>query len=62
MSPAVTVIVTVSVAIFPSGSVTFSSKTSTALFTSWVGAVKLALARLALDSVTDGVPVVCRQA
>ena len=62
MSPAVTVIVTVSVAIFPRGSVTFSSKTSSTSLASCVGAVKLALARLALVSVTLGVPVVCDQA
>ena len=61
MSPAVTVIVTVSVPDSPLASVTVSVKTRLALFTSCVGAVKLAEARLALVRLTLGVPDVCRQ-
>ena len=60
MAPAVTVIVTLSVSDSPRASVTVSSKTRLALDTSWSGAVKLAEARLALVSVTDGVPDDCR--
>ena len=61
MAPAVTVIATVSVSDSPRASVTVSSKTRLALFTSCVGAVKLAEARFALVRLTLGVPDVCDQ-
>ena len=56
LGPAVTVMVTVSVPDAPLLSVTVSSKTRLALFTSCVGAVKLAFRVEALERVTDGVP------
>ena len=62
MAPAVTVIVTVSVWVALSSSVTVSSKTRLASAASCDGAVKLAIAVLSLDRVTDGVPDDCRQA
>ena len=61
LAPAVTVIVTLSVSDAPRASVTVSSKTRLALDTSWAGAVKRAVARLALDRLTLGVPDDCRQ-
>ena len=59
MAPAVTVMVTVSETRKLCGSVTVSLKTSTALVTSCVGAVKLALAAVAPDRLTLGVPDDC---
>ena len=57
--PAVTVMVTVSETRKLCGSVTVSLKTSTALVTSCVGAVKLALAEVELAMLTDGAPDEC---
>ena len=56
MAPAVTVMVTLSETARPWGSVTVSWKTRLALFTSWVGALKLAAAVLALVRGTVGEP------
>ena len=61
LSPAVTVIVTVSVLDSPLASVTVSVKTRLASLTSCVGAVKLAEARFALVRLTLGVPDDCDQ-
>ena len=53
--------VTVAEPAAPRASVTVSWKTRAALFTSWVGAVKVAVAVAAPDRDTVGEPEVCRQ-
>ena len=59
MAPAVTVMVTVSETRKLCGSVTVSLKTSVALAANCVGAVKLALAAVELEMLTDGAPDDC---
>ena len=61
MGPAVTVMVTVSEAGAPRLSVTVSANSRTASAASWVGAVKVAVAVLALVRSTIGEPLVWLQ-